>query len=174
MTNQIRIFYSFVLEPKKFLLISFWSGFSRMFLFYVFSWLVEKYKNVTYAVLIQISWMFLCMFLLIILRLKNCVFYTCEFDIVYFTSPIKMMIIENFSKTRIYNCIRLTEIKQKDKTIGMHNNFSEITLWLEIILCSPYSWLESHSHMIKLWSAVAPNWHVRFCCWNTHYLWRDR
>ena len=37
LTNQIRIF---VLEPKNFLLISFWSGFSWMFLFCVFAdWL---------------------------------------------------------------------------------------------------------------------------------------
>ena len=40
-------FYLFILEPKYFLLISFWSGFSGTFLFYVFSWLVKKYKNVT-------------------------------------------------------------------------------------------------------------------------------
>ena len=36
-----------LLEPKNILFISFWSWFSWMFLFYVFSWLVEKYKNVT-------------------------------------------------------------------------------------------------------------------------------
>ena len=50
-----------------------------MFLFYVFSWLVEKYKNVTSMLMrfwSKISRMFLCMFLLIILMLKKCVFYT--------------------------------------------------------------------------------------------------
>ena len=36
LTNQIRIFTYFVLEPKNFLLISFWAGFSIMFLFCVF------------------------------------------------------------------------------------------------------------------------------------------
>ena len=39
-------FYWFILEPKYFLLIDFRSCFSTMFLFYVFSWLVEKYKSV--------------------------------------------------------------------------------------------------------------------------------
>ena len=78
LTNQIRIFI--VLEPRNFLLISFWFGFSRMFLFYVFSWLVEKYKNVTLMLMrfsSEISRMFLCMFLwLIILRLKKtCILY---------------------------------------------------------------------------------------------------
>ena len=50
-----------------------------MFLYYVFSWLVEKYKNVTSMLMrfwSKISRMFLCVFLLIILRLKICVFYT--------------------------------------------------------------------------------------------------
>ena len=45
LTNQIRIFTYLFLSLNIFLLISFWAGFSRMFLFYVFSWLVEKYKN---------------------------------------------------------------------------------------------------------------------------------
>ena len=31
------VFLLIFLEPKNFLLISFWSGFSRMFLFYIFS-----------------------------------------------------------------------------------------------------------------------------------------
>ena len=50
-----------------------------MFLFYAFSWLVEKYKNVTTMLKrfwSEISRMFLCMILgLIILRLKKRVFY---------------------------------------------------------------------------------------------------
>ena len=41
------VLYLFVLEPKNFLLISFWAGFSRMFLFCVF-------KNVT-LILIRFS-----------------------------------------------------------------------------------------------------------------------
>ena len=62
-------------RAKNFQLFSFWVRFSRMFLFYVFSWLVEKFKNVTTMLMrfcSEISWMFLCMFWgLIILRLKN-------------------------------------------------------------------------------------------------------
>ena len=76
----IRFVYLLIcFRAKNFLLISFWSRFSRMFLFCVFSWLVEKYKNVTSMLMrfwSKISRMFLCMFLgLIILRLKKCVFY---------------------------------------------------------------------------------------------------
>ena len=41
------VFYYFIFEPKYFLLVDFRSYFSRTFFFYVFSWLVEKYKNVT-------------------------------------------------------------------------------------------------------------------------------
>ena len=71
------IYFLFVLEPKNFLLISFWVGFSIMFLFCVFSWVVEKYENVTLILIwfwSEISRMFLCMFLgLIILRLKICI-----------------------------------------------------------------------------------------------------
>ena len=75
LTNQIRIFISLFWSLNIFLWISFWAGFSRMFLFCVFSWLVEKYKNVT-SMLMQfwseISRIFFRMFLgLIILRLKN-------------------------------------------------------------------------------------------------------
>ena len=70
----IFLFWLICFRAKNFLSISFWSGFSRMFLFYVFSWLVEKYKNVTSMLMrfwSKISRMFLCMFLLFILRLKN-------------------------------------------------------------------------------------------------------
>ena len=87
LTNQIHmITYSFW-SLNIFLLISFWAEFSRMFLFCVFSWLVEKYKSVT-SMLMQfwskISWMFLSMFLeLIILRLKNCVFYNLWYIYIY-------------------------------------------------------------------------------------------
>ena len=55
------VFHYFILKPKYFLFVDFRSYFSRMSLFYVFSWLVEKYKNVT--------WMFLSMFLLLIWKL---------------------------------------------------------------------------------------------------------
>ena len=62
-----------------FLLISFWAEFSRMFLFCVFSWLVEKYKTVTSMLMrlwSEISRKFLSMFWgLIILRQKKCLFY---------------------------------------------------------------------------------------------------
>ena len=74
---DIRYITLIVTERK---LISFWSGFSRMFLFCVFSWLIEKYKNVTLMLMrfwSEISRMFLCMFLgLIILRLKMCILQT--------------------------------------------------------------------------------------------------
>ena len=80
LTNQIRIITYLFWSLDIFLFISFWAEFSRIFLFCVFSWLVEKYKSVT-SMLMRfwsgISWMFLSMFLgLIILRLKKCVFYS--------------------------------------------------------------------------------------------------
>ena len=63
-----------------FLLISFWYGFSRIFFFYVFSWLVEKYKNVTLMLMrfwSEISRMFLfCVFGVDYFKVKRFVFYT--------------------------------------------------------------------------------------------------
>ena len=58
---------------KKFSVNSFLIQISRMFLFYVFSWLVKKSKNVISMLMrfwSKISRMFLCMLLFIILRLK--------------------------------------------------------------------------------------------------------
>ena len=79
LTNQIRIFTYLFWSLNIFLLINFWAGFSRMFLFCVFSWLVEKYKNVSLMLMrlwSEISRMFLCMFLgLTILRKKMSTLY---------------------------------------------------------------------------------------------------
>ena len=47
LTNQIRIVTYLFRSLNVFLLISFRDEFSRMLLYYVFSWLVEKYKSVT-------------------------------------------------------------------------------------------------------------------------------
>ena len=57
---------------------------SRMFLFYVFSWLVEKYKNVTLMLMqfwSEISWMFLfCVFGVGYLKAKKmCILYLFQF-----------------------------------------------------------------------------------------------
>ena len=75
LTNQIHIITYLFWSLNIFLLISFWAEFSRMFLFCVFSWLVENYKSVTSMFMrfwSEISRMFFSMFLgLIILRLKN-------------------------------------------------------------------------------------------------------
>ena len=75
LTHPIRIITYLFWSLNIFLLISFWAGFSRMFLFCVFSWFVEKYKNVT-SILnrfwSEFSRMLLFMFMgLIILRFKN-------------------------------------------------------------------------------------------------------
>ena len=76
--NQIRIITYLFWSLNIFLFISFLVGFCRMFLFCVFSWLVEKYKSVTLMLMrfwSEISRMLLSMHLgLIILRLKKCVF----------------------------------------------------------------------------------------------------
>ena len=75
LTNQIRLFTYLFWSLNIFLLINFWVEFSRMFLFCVFSWFVEKYKSVTSMLMwlwSEIFRMFLSMFLeLIILKLKN-------------------------------------------------------------------------------------------------------
>ena len=75
LTNHIRITTYLFWSLNIFLFICFWAEFSRMFLFCVFSWLVEKYKSVTSVLMrfwSEISKMFLSMFFgLIILSLKN-------------------------------------------------------------------------------------------------------
>ena len=77
-TNQIRIIIHLFSNPNIFLLISFWSEFSDMFLFCVFSRLVKKYKSVTSMLMrfwSEISRIFSSVFLgLIVFRLKRYVF----------------------------------------------------------------------------------------------------
>ena len=62
----IRFVYLLIcFRAKKFSVNQFLIRICRMFLFYVFSWLIEKYKNVTSILMrlwSEISWMFLCMF----------------------------------------------------------------------------------------------------------------